>query len=205
MPTQIEQVREPKAQPDEPAPAVAENHGVDLSKIGPSRCMMNGREVTMEHALGVVGGQIPDDSQKLRLTVIGTQEKRQPVITALAQLEPELRNRIVPWSVPADHWSLKDTATGQTAFKADGAPTVYLQAPDGKVLHRQDDWRGPDDFQAIRKAVKAYDAKKDPDLRKADQAASSTSTFPLWLIAIAGAVVFFLVARRNPNEPGPPS
>jgi hypothetical protein len=97
---------------------------------------------------------------------------------------------------------LKDGVTGQTLFKVDGRPTVYLQAPDGKVLHRQDDFKGPDDFQAIRKAIKSYDAGKDVDLRKTpapDDKKAPTPAAPAispWLL-IGGAAALFLFLRSQ--------
>ena len=127
-------------------------------------------------------GEIPDDSKKLRVTLIGNKADRDRVAAEVKQVEPD---KTLLWSVPADHFSLHDLQ------KKDGSPTVYVQAPDGKVLHRQDD--GRDAATAIRKAVKGYDPAKDPDLRKNDPAPSTptSSTIPI-LIAAAFAAMWFL-------------
>ena len=37
---------------------------------------------------------------------------------------------------PPNHWSL------EPGFVTTGSPTIYCQAPSGKVLHRQDDYQG---------------------------------------------------------------
>jgi hypothetical protein len=77
-----------------------------------------------------------------------------------------------------------------------GSPTIYLQAPDGKVLHRQDDYR-PGDLGAIRKAIARYDAKKDPDARR-----PAVAGLPLLLVmggAIALAAVLVL-QRLTPRS-----
>ncbi len=199
---QSEPIEQPKQPTDKAVDVSVENHGVEFSKIKDGCCLLNGRPVTMEQAIGVVSGQIPDDSKKFRLTVIGADGQRKPVVDAFSQVEREVKERIVIWDVPPDHWSLKDNATGKTVFKVDGAPTVYLQAPDGKVLHRQDDWSGVDDFQAIRKAMKAYDSSKDPDFRKPNPEPKkpagpeqSTNNLPWILAAILGAMV--LLRRRE--------
>ena len=123
----------------------------------------NGREITVEEARVRVADSVPDDSKKFRLVAIGTAEQRKPVADAYASLETPLKDRIAPWFVGADDYSLKDTTTGKTIFVTTGTPTVYLQAPDGKVLLRSDEWKGETTIGAIRKATKDYDAKKDPD------------------------------------------
>lgn len=126
------------------------------------------RQEAIERLLPIEAGKddIPDDSKKFRLTVIGKPEERKPVIEAWAQVEPELRNRVVTWSVSPDHHSLRESDSGTPKFKLDGKPGVYFTASDGQVIHRQDDFKGPEDFHAIRKGVKIYDQDKDLDLRK---------------------------------------
>lgn len=158
-----------RGNPPHPAPVGREpNFGVDREKVAPvSRVTLNGREITRDKAIQVIEqSKIPDDSKKFRLVVIGAEADRKRVTDAWASVEPAVKDRFAVWSVPPDHWSLKDGETGEPVFKATGSPTVYCQAPGGKSLHRQDDFTGPQDFEAIRKAVKKYDAAADPDLRK---------------------------------------
>ena len=77
-------------------------------------------------------------------------------------------------------------------FVTAGTPTVYLQAPDGKVLHRQDNY-SPGDFQAIRKAIDKYDAKRDPDVRQAS-APVSLPAFATPANIILGGLIAAVVA-----------
>lgn len=149
--------------------APTQNFGMDWTPQGPAKITRHDkhgdREITRATAIKEMAAHdIPDDSKKLRLTVIGDTATRKPVMDQWASVEAELKDRVVAWSVPPDHWSLKDTDTGAQVFKANGSPTVYLQAPGGQVLHRQDDGVGA--VEAVRKAIKKYDADKDPDLRK---------------------------------------
>jgi len=201
----IEKKTEPPAEAEEKAvgqvepkldPATDENFGVLRDMIVPGRITHNGREITMGEAMGALVGQIPDESKKFRLTVIGSHAERKSVMDGFAQLEPALKERIAPWSVPPDHWSLKDQVSGQTVFKTDGHPTVYLQAPDGKALHRRDDFKGPGDFEAIRKAVKAYDASKDPDLLKTPDRAT-LSSIPTPALVVGGMIALAFLVRRK--------
>lgn len=154
--------------PPHPAPAKM-NFGLDEEKIGSGHSItMNGKEITRSKALDMIEKQrIPDDSKKFRLVIIGPDADRKRVADAWGSMDAEIRDRFAVWSVPADHWSLKDGETGETIFKCGGSPTVYCQAPGGKVLHRQDSFGDVGDLEAIRKAVKKYD-QKDPDLRKPD-------------------------------------
>ncbi len=172
------------------------NYGVDWDKIADHRATFDGRTISCEKAHELIGKQIPDDSKKFRVTIIGTDSEQKDAMTQYAMLEPTLKDRCSTWLVTADHWSLKDGVTGQVAFKTDGHPVVYLQAPDGKVLHRQDDAK--DMPMAIRKAVKAYDAKKDPDAR-VDPLTPTTPihpALPVCCLAAAAAAFVYLKGKK---------
>lgn len=181
--------------------------GVDWDRIKPEECSKNGKKITIEQAYESVGGQIPDDKGKLRLVCIGTAAECKPVIDAWNLTEEVLRSRVCSWFVPADHWSLKDTMTGELRFKADGKPTVYLLAPGGQSLHRQDGWTSAQDVEAIRKGVKAYDTAKDPDLRKTPLKSDpkkgpagpgQDATVAPGIVALGAlALILFLGKRRN--------
>ncbi len=176
--------------PAEPAEKEDPNFGVEWDKIADHQASFQGRRITCEKAIELIGKQIPDDSKKFRLTIIGTEPEQKEALVQFASLESEFKDRFNTWAVSADHWSLKDGLTGQAVFKTQGNPVLYVQAPDGKVLHRQDD---PKDLStAIRKAVKAYDAAKDPDLRKPSLALPS-SVNPQWLMlgGLAAVAIFF--------------
>jgi hypothetical protein len=154
--------------PDEPpirAPVRSDNNfGVDQSKLADQeRYEVNGHPASRTEAWKLIEGkQLPDDAMKLRLTVIGPKPARETVLSDVRSspvLTP-LRDAFLLSDYEPDHWAVKDL------FFTGGTPTIYVQASDGKVLHRQDDYRGPEKLaEAIRKA-RDYDAKKDPDQNK---------------------------------------
>ncbi len=176
------------AQQKDPNP----NFGLNWDKIEEHKVSLAGKDISAGQASDRIAGQVPDDASKLRLVVIGTAEERKPVMDQWAKLEPAVKDRLSPWSVDIDNFSLKDAETGKPVFVTDGHPTVYVQAPDGKVLHRQDDFPVNDNFQGIRKAVKAYDSAKDVDLRKTTPGGNSTP-----LLVAGGAAALLLLARRK--------
>jgi hypothetical protein len=175
------------------------NHGVDWSKIKDHEATYSGRKIGCERAHELVGKQVPDDAKRFRLTIIGNPAEQKEALTQFASLEPEIRDRMNTWAVAADHWSLKDGLSGQAVFKTQGTPVIYLQDPSGKVLHRQDD--GKDMPTAIRKAVKAYDQTKDPDLRKVepkkpnDPAAPTHPAVPVCCLAAGAALLLYLKGK----------
>lgn len=137
------------------------NFGVSTDKIAKNEVYsVNGRIVTQP-----TGPPIPDDSGKLHLTIIGSDGERRRVLQDLATA-PELaefRDHFSVQDYPPDHW-----AVALCGFYTAGHPTIYLQQPSGKVLHRQNDYDGPKRFaEALRRASNTYDANRDPDLRVA--------------------------------------
>jgi hypothetical protein len=136
------------------------NYGVNTEKLSKDECYrVNGKPVSDR----LLTPAVPDDSSKLHLTIIGSQAERQRVLADLAAA-PELaefRDRFQVQDYPPDHW-----AVCLCGFHCQGHPTIYLQLPNGKVLHRQDDYDGPSNLaKALRRAASDYDANKDPDLR----------------------------------------
>lgn len=179
------------------ATAVQANYGVELDKIvhGQERYGLNGRPVGAHEARQAVTGDgaIPDDRNKLRLTVIGDEAQRRQVCHDLASA-PELadfRGRYAVQDYPPDHW-----AVARAGFATDGRPTIYVQDAGGKVLHRQDDYRGPADLAgALRRADPGYDRRRDPDLRKLGLPFLldlSEIPAPAWLLAAGGLLLVFL-------------
>lgn len=142
--------------------------GVDASKLGKGAefrvCQGSScKDVSREQAVEMIEQGLPDDSRKLRLTVIGTADDRKRVEADLAGTPElaDLRSAVNLWSCEPSHWSVADAG-----FVVVGKPTIYLQAPSGKVLHRQDTYSGVGDLQAIRKKAVDYDPSKDADLTK---------------------------------------
>src|SRR5262249_5283542 len=97
-------------------------------------------------------------------------------------------------------------------FFTGGAPTIYLLAADGKVLHRQDEYTGgaAAAAEAFRRARTDYDPRRDPDRRKPKpEPLPPPQPFPppppapltvpawTWLLVLGAAALFFL-QRRHP-------
>ena len=169
------------------------NFGIDLARMpkhGMPVYRRNGVEISREDALNAVAKGLPDDMNKLWLTLIGPKADRDRVV---AGLPADIRERVKLNAYDPDHWAVAQ------GFVNTGKPTIYLQAPGnpgGEVLHRQDDFQGAKDFEAIRKAVADYDSRKDPDLRK-----PSSPTLPPTnlLIIIGGGVAIaaaYLLTRK---------
>lgn len=170
------------------------NYGVDFQKIERRREVyrLNGREVGKDQIYEAIETGIPDDRDKLRLTVIGKSHAAIAKQLADNPAFAAVKDRVVVTSYPPDHWAV--TGAG---FVAKGEPTIYLQAPGGKVLHRQDDFvGGPEDVvKAIRKADPTYDAKKDPDLRKPGPPLDAASWWG-WLVALGLTALSLLTPKR---------
>jgi len=159
---------------------------------------LNGRPISEETARAILRGEgIPDDSRKLRLTVIGSEAERKPVLADLAAAPAlaGIREQLVIQDYPPGHWALK------CGFRTDGHPTIYLQSPDGKVLSRQDAYGGPEQLAgAIRKARPDYKPDADPNLSKPTPLVPGVnfgSVPPMaWLAGLAG-ISFLALNRRQ--------
>lgn len=195
---------EPQMEPPVELPARVkekrmQSTGVDASRISRTeRYSINGMPVTKELAQQILGDEkrIPNDANSLRLTVIGPDAERRRVRDDLEKspLLSAHQGKLAVQDYPPDHW-----AVAQAGFFTGGKPTIYLQTPDGKVLHRQDDYDdGAEGLAAaLRRANPNYDFKKDPDLRKLPfrpPVDLSIVPLPAWFLA---AGVLYLLSRRK--------
>jgi hypothetical protein len=199
-----------------------ENYGVDYSGFPEGEaCSLNGRKCPKEHAKRAIEGKgdnLQDDSRKLRLTVFGAESERSQV---LAGLSPALKDKLDIQVYPPDHWIV-----AQRGFKIGLHPTIYLEAPDGTVIHRQEGWDSPQSLaKAIERADPNYDPSKDPDLRKPKPAPdpgpnatpapvdpSGPSNCPTWALHVLNSflttitlVTLYLLTHRSPPWTPPPS
>jgi len=167
-----------------------------------SRHSINGHNVSETDAMAALKGELADDSQKLHLTVIGKESDRRNVLSDL-DVHPALaavRDKVLVQGYDPNHWAVADAG-----FRVTGQPTIYLQAPGGKVLHRQDDYRGPDQLAAaIRRADPSYQPDQDPDLNKTNPPPAPTSfdlsRIPGWGCGAFGAGLAFLILRRRTSQ-----
>lgn len=164
------------------ATSAEENYGIDREKWAQEP----------RRSIGARG--LPDDTDRLRLTVIGPEKERRTVLTDL-DADPALkavRDRVVVQGYAPDAWPV-----ARAGFKTDGLPTIYLQSPSGKVLHRQDTYEGGAEqlAEAIRKADPAYDPRKDPNLtrKKSDPFLSWPNDWPTWVWVVVGIAAFWLL------------
>lgn len=141
--------------------------GVEGDKLSEEpKILRKGKAITRALAMKLVEGkELPDDKLKLRLTIIGEVNERKRVEGDLNNSPhlAEFKGRVVYQGYDCSNW-----AVARYGFVCGGRPTIYIQAPDGTVLHRQDDYDdGPQGLaEALRKADPNYDSDKDPDLRK---------------------------------------
>lgn len=132
--------------------------GVVSAKIEPGQRTIDGEPVTkQEEFAALVSPPLPDDSGKLRLTVIGTPAECLPVLNDLS-ISPELvalKDKVLVQSYGPQEWPV--TSAG---LPTDGHPTILLQAPDGTVLAHERAYEGA---QALRKIDPDYNPDLDPD------------------------------------------
>lgn len=184
-----------------PIEPIGQNFGLDMKQSSMAQGYYHkDRATSRQHVYESVSKSVPDDSGKPRVTVTGSSDQRQRFRNDwyTSPEAADVRNKALLWDVPPDHWSLRDNVNGTAMFDIAGNPTIYCQAPDGRVLHRQADYRGPDDFQALRRAIDDYQSKKDPDRRNMLNGGGITVTTP-WLIGIGAflAVVLTFAFRQQ--------
>jgi hypothetical protein len=171
-----------------------QNFGIDRKQLGQARerITLGAREVTHAEARKLLeAGTLADDSGKLRLTIIGSEADRQRVLDDLKGLLADLAGSFLIQSYAPDHW-----AVARAGFQTSGKPTIYVQAPSGKVLHRQDDYADGADglrraLEAVRKPDPNYDPAKDRDLRRPNADLST------WAVIGLAGVLFLLALRKG--------
>lgn len=182
--------------PDSAKKKLEPNFGLIKDKIHPDNTYsLNGKKISRKEALAIVGADVPNDAHLLRLTVIGSKAQRDLVLNDLKTnpLLAEYKDKLVIQDYDPGHWALTP------GFVQTGSPTIYLQQPDGKVLHRQDDYE--DGAQglvtAIRKADPNYNPQFDRDLRKPDPSPFSPDGQVPWVLVGLGGLATLLFLRKT--------
>ena len=188
------QAPEPDATPAAPAKAEPFLFGVELNKTTEKGCWHNGRKITATEAESILeGGTLTDDSNKLRITIIGDPEKtRRPK----ADLEASAWGpNVLVQAYTADAW-----AVTQIGLPTTGEPRIVVQAPPGPdgsaiVLHSQADYIDGIEglIGALRRKAPNYDPNKDKDGRKGPDATTTTSTLALARAVTVTALVAFVL------------
>ncbi len=171
---------------------------------------INGKEVSLPRAIeALYAGNIPPYLGYLRVLVIDADASRRKMVQGELSKLPECKDVVVQ-AIPPDHWHLKDR-DGKQVFYTAGSPTIYMLAPDGEVLHRQDDYQGGVESTAgaLRKARSEYDSRKDPDRRKpqppgptpepipAPSPSPLPTQVPTWLVIAGIGTIIILFLRRQ--------
>lgn len=192
--------------------------GIDPDRIcpdGKGGFSVNGAPVDRQSAFHSLMGNtgaagIRDDSTLMRVSVIGSDADRQRV---MSDLKSNAALKALATSVLVTEFKPESWAVKGLGFVQDGRPTIYIQAPGGGVVHRQDEYDGPEQLAGAIRRAKDYDPKKDADLRKADPkpepipvpapspGPNSTPTTPSlkidWLV-IGGLIVAFFLFGKKP-------
>lgn len=192
-----------------PQEATVKNFGVAQEKVEKDAVTLNGKPCTMAEAFAAIGkGTLVDDSKKLRLTVYGPNRER-----VLYDLKNDARllafsDHLLTQGYDAEHWAVKTAG-----FPSGGSPDIVIQDGDGKVLHRQKGYDGPEALaKAIRKADPKYDPSKDPDLRNASDPVNKVKEWlsrvdyfgvPNWAF-VAVAAVFLYFKKKGQKNAGQP-
>lgn len=146
------------AEPEKPVKAepVVKNFGLDSGKIGDERrYVLNGKEVSRATAVEAIA-DVPDDSRKFHVVVLGAESERRRVTDALP-LGAD-RERVIVHS-----WAADSPLVAQRKFVVESPVTVYVLAPDGRVLGRSRGGvypGGEKAAQAISRAISGFDASK---------------------------------------------
>lgn len=167
----------PEPTPEPPPQPKKEDHrqnfGIDTGNFphlpfGEERYSMGGCCISREDALRLIGDrQLPDESSKLVISVIGTPDQTKRIMDDLqGQLAPFLNGFRKPKVYLPDSWEI--TGVG---FRPKRTPYISIQTAEGVELHAQSDY--DDGAPGLRKAIERlrkpnpqYDPSKTPDLRK---------------------------------------
>lgn len=130
--------------------------------------------------------ELPNDAGLPRLTVIGSQAELDRVKADLAAYPELMKNLSAQFYLP-HNFALR------CGFVTTGNPSIYLQAPGGKVLHHQDHYNGGVQalVGAIRKPRPDYNPANDPDLTKPMVPGMSEIPWPLFLLGGGAAWIMF--------------
>jgi hypothetical protein len=172
------------------------NFGVNrLTPHTRERYIINGIDATGEEALQALQEKnVPNDKSLLRLTIIGPEALRKQVRSDIEN-HPSLTcfsEKYLVQDYAPENWAVKQ------GFFTEGKPTIYLQLPSGKVLHRQDDYAdgAAGLATALRKADPNYAPEKDPDKRKPLVIPFISDYIPFAVLAFL-ALVLFLIPNKK--------
>lgn len=137
--------------------AIGTNFGVDRSKISTKpRYCINGKEVTRSQAIRAASEPIPDDENRFRLVLVGSESDTTRVLTDTTRV---IGDRVIVQAYTPDCPLVK-----QRGWSAQGSPAISLLSPTGKVIARNTSGKYPgkeETIQAVNRLVNAYDTSKE--------------------------------------------
>jgi hypothetical protein len=138
----------PQVEPD------VQNFGLDRDGCNRGGYSEQGKPCTRDAVRKAIENQVPDNSKKRQIVVIGEERDRRRALDVIGSPKYAVVTAFAP-----DHWYV-----AKNGYVNGGSPTTYILEPDGGVVHRQDDLTGLD--RAVFIGDPDYDPKKDPDLRQ---------------------------------------
>jgi len=165
-----------------------DNYGVDYSKIGQyDEYTINGRRCSKREAFEAVGA-VPDDSDYLRVVIVGGDDYRRDVLGTLPQ-RPGL--------------SVQDYRPDDVMIRDLGyeAGATYILTPDGRALHRHLGVKPAEQFAAAIEAAEArrrdpnWEPQLVPDLTARPKVALP-SVHPAAIVAALLGVLYLFVRKR---------
>ena len=175
------------------------NFGVNrLTPHTRERYIINGIDATGEQALQALQEKnVPNDKHLLRLTIIGPADLRKKVRSDLenSPLLTCFSDKYLIQDYDPSNWAVK------AGFFTEGSPTIYLQSPTGKVLHRQDDYEdgAAGLATALRKADPNYTPSLDVDRRKTIALPIFSEYIPALLLFLLAVVLFLTPSNKQGN------
>ena len=182
--------------------------GVDTARIAKStRYTCKGVDCTAEEAYQYMGDvtkrNLEDDSKRGFVTAIGKPEDVKRVQDdwdkhpALAALRDQVHFQT---------YTPDDPMIKGVGFKNDGTPTIYVQNAMGRVLEREDTYKGPEALaESARKARADYDPANDPngggglDINQLIELLKNQPQSTWIIAALVGGGILVLPKKQTPN------
>lgn len=183
-------------QPPFPLTDTVCDYGVAVEHLGKTeRFIVNGQQVVRAAALAKIAQKmLPDDTTKLRLTVIGGTADTVAHDLAASPLLAPWAERITIQAYPdANHWHLAGLGFPVSGVVIQQPPTADGR---GKVLHQQLNYTGPADLvAALRKADPLYRPDLAPDLNR--PLLPFPSDLPQPLVWVGGGLIVLYLLREK--------
>ena len=185
--------------------------GVDRTRMSPEESFsVNGQQSSYQGAQRAFGDDtLSDDSGKLRITMCGTKELCDRVMSDLKShpAMASMSNKFLVQSYRPGTWPMEvfKRPPGEVFFLSiSGPPNKKSQ---GIEYHSQVAYDGPDKLaesmnEAMRRAEPNYDPNKTPDLSKPKPPPTPAPGAPedsTWLLVVAAILALLFGGKRNAN------